>query len=72
MKMEINGFTETTKKRRKLYSSSHYVIKCEETWQLALQLWHVVCLEDHRFFVKCHTNLEKLVDLCVLHHSIFH
>ena len=42
------------------------MIECEETWQLALQPWHVVCLKDHRLFAKCHTNFQKLVDPYVL------
>ena len=39
--------------------------------QLAFQPWHAVFLENHHLSVKCHTNLGKLVDPCVLHHSIF-
>ena len=70
MKMATNGLTETTQNEGNC--TVFFVIECEETWQLALQLWHIVCLEDHHLFAKYHINLENLVDLCILYHSIFH
>ena len=58
--MATNDLPETTK------------TECEQIWQLAFQLWYIVCLEDHQIFAEYHTNLGKLMDSCVLHHSIFH
>ena len=55
--MATNGLTRTTKKQG--HCTGLYIMwkECEETWQLALQLWHIVCLEDHRLFAKCQTKL---------------